>query len=244
MKKSEEERHSALDVIDAFNEADKDLSSIWNILSSDNNLSIKMRSIYRRKVLCILKKLSIKLTNANEKSKQELINTKKNAKRNLYFIIGLLIVTFITLCFNPVASLIPLFISLNISLKLFKNASNDEISITNNIGEIIKLTDSLNILTSNITRRLSIENDLNVGKDKNITEVDLANEIIIKYLEDKELLDMSDNIKDCVIKLLQSDLKTNNSDIEELLDIAYEKNKKETINEKKLVLGDSNEKQF
>ena len=71
MKKSEEERHSALDVIDAFNEADKDLSSIWNILSSDNNLSIKMRSIYRRKVLCILKKLSIKLTNANEKSKQE-----------------------------------------------------------------------------------------------------------------------------------------------------------------------------
>ena len=45
MKKSEEERHSALDVIDAFNEADKDLSSIWNILSSDNNLSIKMRSI-------------------------------------------------------------------------------------------------------------------------------------------------------------------------------------------------------
>ena len=53
---------------------------------------------------------------------------------------------------------------------------------------------------------------------------------------------MSDNIKDCVIKLLQSDLKTNNSDIEELLDIAYEKNKKETINEKKLVLGDSNEK--
>ena len=244
MKKSEEERHSALDVIDAFNEADKDLSSIWNILSSDNNLSIKMRSIYRRKVLCILKKLSIKLTNANEKSKQELINTKKNAKRNLYFIIGLLIVTFITLCFNPVASLIPLFISLNISLKLFKNASNDEITITNNIGEIIKLTDSLNILTSNITRRLSIENDLNVGKDKNITEVDLANEIIIKYLEDKELLDMSDNIKDCVIKLLQSDLKTNNSDIEELLDIAYEKNKKETINEKKLVLGDSNEKQF
>ena len=242
MKKSEEERHSALDVIDAFNEADKDLSSIWNILSSDNNLSIKMRSIYRRKVLCILKKLSIKLTNANEKSKQELINTKKNAKRNLYFIIGLLIVTFITLCFNPVASLIPLFISLNISLKLFKNASNDEIAITNNIGEIIKLTDSLNILTSNITRRLSIENDLNVGKDKNITEVDLANEIIIKYLEDKELLDMSDNIKDCVIKLLQSDLKTNNSDIEELLDIAYEKNKKETINEKKLVLGDSNEK--
>ena len=244
MKKSEEERHSALDVIDAFNEADKDLSSIWNILSSDNNLSIKMRSIYRRKVLCILKKLSIKLTNANEKSKQELINTKKNAKRNLYFIIGLLIVTFIILCFNPVASLIPLFISLNISLKLFKNASNDEISITNNIGEIIKLTDSLNILTSNITRRLSIENDLNVGKDKNITEVDLANEIILKYLEDKELLDMSDNIKDCVIKLLQSDLKTNNSDIEELLDIAYEKNKKETINEKKLVLGDSNEKQF
>lgn len=242
MKKSEEERHSALDVIDAFNEADKDLSSIWNILSSDNNLSIKMRSIYRRKVLCILKKLSIKLTNANEKSKQELINTKKNAKRNLYFIIGLLIVTFIILCFNPVASLIPLFISLNISLKLFKNASNDEITITNNIGEIIKLTDSLNILTSNITRRLSIENDLNVGKDKNITEVDLANEIIIKYLEDKELLDMSDNIKDCVIKLLQSDLKTNNSDIEELLDIAYEKNKKETINEKKLVLGDSNEK--
>ena len=242
MKKSEEERHSALDVIDAFNEADKDLSSIWNILSSDNNLSIKMRSIYRRKVLCILKKLSIKLTNANEKSKQELINTKKNAKRNLYFIIGLLIVTFITLCFNPVASLIPLFISLNISLKLFKNASNDEITITNNIGEIIKLTDSLNILTSNITRRLSIENDLNVGKDKNIIEVDLANEIIIKYLEDKELLDMSDNIKDCVIKLLQSDLKTNNSDIEELLDIAYEKNKKETINEKKLVLGDSNEK--
>lgn len=242
MKKSEEERHSALDVIDAFNEADKDLSSIWNILSSDNNLSIKMRSIYRRKVLCILKKLSIKLTNANEKSKQELINTKKNAKRNLYFIIGLLIVTFITLCFNPVASLIPLFISLNISLKLFKNASNDEITITNNIGEIIKLTDSLNILTSNITRRLSIENDLNVGKDKNITEVDLANEIILKYLEDKELLDMSDNIKDCVIKLLQSDLKTNNSNIEELLDIAYEKNKKETINEKKLVLGDSNEK--
>lgn len=242
MKKSEEERHSALDVIDAFNEADKDLSSIWNILSSDNNLSIKMRSIYRRKVLCILKNLSIKLTNANEKSKQELINTKKNAKRNLYFIIGLLIVTFITLCFNPVASLIPLFISLNISLKLFKNASNDEITITNNIGEIIKLTDSLNILTSNITRRLSIENDLNVGKDKNITEVDLANEIIIKYLEDKELLDMSDNIKDCVIKLLQNDLKTNNSDIEELLDIAYEKNKKETINEKKLVLGDSNEK--
>ena len=242
MKKSEEERHSALDVIDAFNEADKDLSSIWNILSSDNNLSIKMRSIYRRKVLCILKKLSIKLTNANEKSKQELINTKKNAKRNLYFIIGLLIVTFIILCFNPVSSLIPLFISLNISLKLFKNASNDEITITNNIGEIIKLTDSLNILTSNITRRLSIENDLNVGKDKNITEVDLANEIIIKYLEDKELLDMSDNIKDCVIKLLQSDLKTNNSDIEELLDIAYEKNKKETINEKKLVLGDSNEK--
>ena len=242
MNKSEEELHSALDVIDAFNEADKDLSSIWNILSSDNNLSIKMRSIYRRKVLCILKKLSIKLTNANEKSKQELINTKKNAKRNLYFIIGLLIVTFIILCFNPVASLIPLFISLNISLKLFKNASNDEISITNNIGEIIKLTDSLNILTSNITRRLSIENDLNVGKDKNITEVDLANEIILKYLEDKELLDMSDNIKDCVIKLLQSDLKTNNSDIEELLDIAYEKNKKETINEKKLVLGDSNEK--
>ena len=242
MKKSEEERHSALDVIDAFNEADKDLSSIWNILSSNNNLSIKMRSIYRRKVLCILKKLSIKLTNANEKSKQELINTKKNAKRNLYFIIGLLIVTFIILCFNPVASLIPLFISLNISLKLFKNASNDEISITNNIGEIIKLTDSLNILTSNITRRLSIENDLNVGKDKNITEVDLANEIILKYLEDKELLDMSDNIKDCVIKLLQSDLKTNNSNIEELLDIAYEKNKKETINEKKLVLGDSNEK--
>lgn len=242
MKKSEEERHSALDVIDAFNEADKDLSSIWNILSSDNNLSIKMRSIYRRKVLCILKKLSIKLTNANEKSKQELINTKKNAKRNLYFIIGLIIVTFITLCFNPVASLIPLFISLNISLKLFKNASNDEITITNNIGEIIKLTDSLNILTSNITRRLSIENDLNVGKDKNITEVDLANEIIIKYLEDKELLDMSDNIKDCVIKLLQSDLKTNNSNIEELLDIAYEKNKKENINEKKLVLGDSNEK--
>lgn len=242
MKKSEEERHSALDVIDAFNEADKDLSSIWNILSSDNNLSIKMRSIYRRKVLCILKKLSIKLTNANEKSKQELINTKKNAKRNLYFIIGLIIVTFITLCFNPVASLIPLFISLNISLKLFKNASNDEIAITNNIGEIIKLTDSLNILTSNITRRLSIENDLNVGKDKNIIEVDLANEIIIKYLEDKELLDMSDNIKDCVIKLLQSDLKTNNSNIEELLDIAYEKNKKENINEKKLVLGDSNEK--
>lgn len=242
MKKIEEERHSALDVIDAFNEADKDLSSIWNILSSDNNLSIKMRSIYRRKVLCILKKLSIKLTNANEKSKYELINTKKNAKRNLYFIIGLLIITFIILCFNPVASLIPLFISLNISLKLFKNASNDEITITNNIGEIIKLTDSLNILTSNITRRLSIENDLNVGKDKNITEVDLANEIIIKYLEDKELLDMSDNIKDCVIKLLQSDLKTNNSDIEELLDIAYEKNKKETINEKKLVLGDSNEK--
>ena len=133
---------------------------------------------------------------------------------------------------------------MNISLKLFKNASYDEISITNNIGEIIKLTDSLNILTSNITRRLSIENDLNVGKDKNITEVDLANEIILKYLEDKELLDMSDNIKDCVIKLLQSDLKTNNSDIEELLDIAYEKNKKETINEKKLVLGDSNEKQF
>ena len=242
MKKSEEERHSALDVIDAFNEADKDLSSIWNILSSDNNLSIKMRSIYRRKVLCILKKLSIKLTNANEKSKQELINTKKNANRNLYFIIGLLIVTFNILCFNPVASLIPLFISLNISLKLFKNASNDEITITNNIGKIIKLTDSLNILTSNITRRLSIENDLNVGKDKNITEVDLANEIIIKYLEDKELLDMSDNIKDCVIKLLQSDLKTNNSDIEELLDIAHEKNKKETINEKKLVLGDSNEK--
>ena len=244
MIKSEEERHSALDVFDAFNVADIDLSSIWNILSSDNNLSIKMRSIYRRKVLCILKKLSIKLTNANEKSKQELINTKKNAKRNLYFIIGLLIVTFIILCFNPVASLIPLFISLNISLKLFKNASNDEISITNNIGEIIKLTDSLNILTSNITRRLSIENDLNVGKDKNITEVDLANEIILKYLEDKELLDMSDNIKDCVIKLLQSDLKTNNSDIEELLDIAYEKKKKETINEKKLVLGDSNEKQF
>lgn len=53
---------------------------------------------------------------------------------------------------------------------------------------------------------------------------------------------MSDNIKECVIKLLQSDLKTTNNNIEELLNIAYDNNKKELINEKKKVLGDNNGK--
>lgn len=229
------ERESSLDAIDAFNEANSSLSGIWEELLSNKNLSPKMRSIYRRKVLFILKKLSIKLEEANKKSGKELHETKIKGKRNILIILILVLISFITLCFNQLFSLIPLLISLNVSFKMFSNASKREIEITKNIEEIIKLTDLVNILTSNITRRLSIENSLEVGKDNNIKEIDLANEIILKYLEDKVLLDMDETTKNNIIKLLQSDLKTDINDLEELLNMASLKENEENISKKKII---------
>ena len=82
----------------------------------------------------------------------------------------------------------------------------------------------------NIDRRLSL--DIAINKETNgelaTKNIDLANDIILEYLETGSLKEIDNDTKIYVIKLLQSDLKTDEINIHELLRLAKDKVDKES----------------
>lgn len=82
----------------------------------------------------------------------------------------------------------------------------------------------------NIDRRLSLDIAINKETDGELTtkNIDLANDVILEYLETGSLKEIDNDTKIYVIKLLQSDLKTDEINIHELLRLAKDKVDKES----------------
>ena len=150
----------------------------------------------------------------------------------------LFIITFITVFFNPIIFLILLLIGIynifNIRKKMDLFISDVEYLET-----ITKKIDNLNITIANCRRFLNsrtIKEDISIienKKEKNVSDVKniiLANEAIEKVIGTGVIEDFSENLKQDMIKILQDDLTTDESDLTLLLNKALEKIARENSN--------------
>ena len=110
------------------------------------------------------------------------------------------------------------------SLKTKLDSSKDD------LDQVVAKLDQVSRLMDNIDRRLSLDIAINKETDGELAtkNIDLANDIILEYLESGSLKEIDNDTKIYVIKLLQSDLKTDEINIHELLRLAKDKVDKES----------------
>jgi len=83
----------------------------------------------------------------------------------------------------------------------------------------------------NCSTRLSLDFDLTTSEYSNedFLDIELASDIIINYINNKEIKVETEEVKTFIIKMLQQDLKSDSTDLIELLNLAREKNNEETL---------------
>jgi len=217
----------------------KKLNNIFDELMLNKNINLNRKTILRKDIIKISKKYKEYITNYTKISISEFNKEKRIDFIEIIIIIMLFILSFTIVFINPLVSLLVLMIPMIYSIKNIKNIPK-QMSERKKITNIIcKKTDEFLILLENCNVRLS----LNISIEKNnendnsydfINNIDIANEVIIKYLYEGILEEIDELTKVIIIKILQSDLKTDSNNLIELLNLA-----KSTIEEQNLVKGES-----
>jgi len=217
----------------------KKLNNIFDELMLNKNINLNRKTILRKDIIKISKKYKEYITNYTKISISEFNKEKRRDFIEIIIIIMLFILSFTIVFINPLVSLLVLMIPMIYSIKNIKNIPK-QMSERKKITNIIcKKTDEFLILLENCNVRLS----LNISIEKNnendnsydfINNIDIANEVIIKYLNEGILEEIDELTKVIIIKILQSDLKTDSNNLIELLNLA-----KSTIEEQNLVKGES-----
>ena len=112
---------------------------------------------------------------------------------------------------------------------LFNPKRLKEIEI--NYDKLIEKIQKVNIIMYNCSTRLSLDFDLTTSEYSNedFLDIELASDIIINYINNKEIKVETEEVKTFIIKMLQQDLKSDSTDLIELLNLEREKNNEETL---------------
>lgn len=218
-------REYSLDIcLKELKNINNELTKVFNEVMS-SNIPYKKRILLREKTILLLKKQHDLLVDSGKLSKKELKEEYVINILDVALTLGLTIGSFVIIFFN-ILLVIPLLgvgmLQSQIKLKSLKGKIDDS---GIKIDDYIKETNQLGIMFDNVSRRLSL--DLSVKKNNDLSEelddIDLANNLIVEYLNTGIIKEASDSVRMYVIKLLQSDLKIQECDFYKLLSLAKEK---------------------
>lgn len=228
---------SSKELLEKFNEIEKELTPIfYELLNS--NISLEKKSLLRKKTLLLLKKgyQAIIITEENKtniKSDEKVkIDPEKLLNIGLLVRLGGALILF----FAPMVSFVIQIVG--IGIEHYARSKNTDVDLYSE--DLIKRANELTILYGNCIRRLGIEieNVYVEDNDKKIDNMDLANEVILEYINTGNYKETNKEVEELVIKILKYDLKNNSVDIKELLELAKIKIEKENLKEginKKLI---------
>lgn len=146
-----------------------------------------------------------------------------------------LLSSFIVAFINPYVFLLLMYISFYGSRKINsweENRKSEINKIDKKVSQTKRVFNSSYSMIREKEPKLIHDSRLPFDNEK-LKEIDLANKYIEMVLNGEAIPTISPNIQQTVISILQSDLKTNENDIEKLLELAFEK----TINEMALLNG-------
>ena len=209
----------------------------------DSNMSTYKTELYLYKYYLLETKFNKFVTSYYKRIK------RAHSKSIIYSIIKNYIILFFTylLSGNPLSlffSMLGLYISFETlsycidSLKITFNKSEKVEKDKETLSRLaITMNNSINSIGNNFKRIMeNLENTMKVSSD-NLDDIIYANNIILNYIYNNELIMnealISDDVKNLVVKVLQDDLKTEEKDMKKLLDMAYK-----NVNEVKQLYND------
>jgi len=207
-------------------------SHLFDELMSMEKVTYNKKSILRKEMIEVCKDLYIYLSSDLEKVITK-INNKNNRRKSLGIAtllnILLKILGLSFLFINPLITILVNLFSLSIDMYLFNPKRLKEIEI--NYDKLIEKIQKVNIIMYNCSTRLSLDFDLTTSEYSNedFLDIELASDIIINYINNKEIKVETEEVKTFIIKMLQQDLKSDSTDLIELLNLAREKNNEETL---------------
>ena len=210
-------------------DTEKELTTIFNEVMS-GNLSLKRKVELRKDALRISLNLFKVLRECLVMGKKELKKEKFTNGIDVFVAMGLTISALVAFVFNPLISLVLLAFAMIKCVTKMNSLKTKLDSSKDDLEQVVAKLDQVSRLMDNIDRRLSL--DIAINKETNgelaTKNIDLANDIILEYLETGNLKEIDNDTKIYVIKLLQSDLKTDEINIHELLRLAKDKVDKES----------------
>lgn len=195
------------------NEINKTYNTISNIY---DEVMIKKAPLYKWGLYLQKIKSSSEIMKNKKDEFYKLLNIHlKEEKYKSFIILLAFFILFIVSSFNIGVSLLLMVYSLYDFIK-FKNFKRDYNNLIKYEKETLpKIEIQANNITSYIKRELEKIND---KKEKNdLGDIGLANYLIVEYIGKGVLPDIPDNIKNIMIKILQDDLNTTETDIINLL---------------------------
>jgi len=221
------------DALKELSEVENQISKIYYNIMSSNEISVYKEQLLSTK----LNLLAFKIESiSNSIIYYKKLETKKIVKKIILTIL-LEIISFVMIFISLAVSLIMQPIILLSAVKIIGDyISNDEEKLNARIIE--RLTEIRNIanncdtfMTAKITKREERLSEQRMKLKAESLDVDLANEYLGNYINTGELPEISDNIKETLIKMLQEDLETEESDLEALLSLASDKFLMKNLNE-------------
>lgn len=137
----------------------------------------------------------------------------------------LLAITIAIVIFNAGVGILLALLGVALCYSLIKYEKNTKENITKRYEEIKDLSYKMNILGSNCTGQIKKKCEESYEKVVSVSNIEmtLANTIIMEYISTGNLLLSEGTILDLVIKILQDDLKSDETDLKILLDMAKKK---------------------
>lgn len=229
----------------SLEETEKKLTKIFNEVMS-GNIPLKRKVELRKESLRISIGLLKTLRECLALGKKELKRDKITNSLEVAITLLLTISSMVAFFFNPLISLVLIIFAMIKSLTKMNSLKNQIDSSKEVTKEVLAKFDQVSVLMDNIDRRLSLDIKINKDTDGEVAtkQIDLANDVILEYLDTGNIKEVDNDIKLYIIKLLQSDLKDEENisqvgSLEELLKIAKDKVDRETKEQGiKLVKGE------
>ena len=223
-------RRDSLEVcVEELKNINNELTKVFNEVMS-NNISYNKRILLREKTILLLKKQHDLLVDSSKLGKKELREEVIINILDMAVALGLTFGGIIVIFFN-ILLVIPIFglgiLQSQIKLSSLKGKIDNS---GGRIDDYIEETNQLGIMFDNVSRRLSLDISVNKSADlsKELEDIDLANDVIVEYINTGIIKDTNDKVRMYIIKILQSDLKSQECDFYKLLSLAKEKVVNET----------------
>lgn len=213
----------------------KEIDAIYYDLNSNKKLSYYKIQLYVSKINLLYKKITDIINDANKLS---------NKEEKVCVILGILSMIYNILFFPLIITPFGLPISLiGIFAAAWALKKVVAFYIDDTRGELLKEVKNVEITLENCETQLNKQINCSNKKEKektNLEDIELADKVIREYMESDDFDQyIDDNICNLIVKILQDDLKTEESDVNVLLDIARDNLEKIDSGEKKVKLLES-----
>lgn len=213
------------DIYTSFVEAEQEFLRVYNDLMRNDEVSLLKNDILDNEIQI----LALSFKNILLEIDMYRNNQRENYIKKLQLILLLIIVSLIIAIINPFFGVIGTLLCIRGFFKTRDNAIEDieHLEFKTIINNVKNKLDSLEELKSilnikNKKREARLEKERLKSK-KGYLAIDLANKALGVYLTTLEIPNMSDTVQWALIRMLQDDFNTKETNIEVLLNLAYDK---------------------